>query len=137
MEPSKYQEGSIQSIQWPPESWKEKPMPQPVDDTKLLYGTEALLAERGKTHGAIEDNAYWTEELLSMLMRGSGPMQRRAKDAKADHLLPWDDLNATQRLCLMMIVHKIGRIMSGQADEPDHWKDIAGYATLVEQRCGR
>lgn len=133
MEPSKYQEGSIQSIKWPPESWKEKPMPQSVDDTKLLYGTEALLAERGKTHGAIEDNAYWTEELLSLLMRGSGPIQHY----KPEGATPWNELTSTQRLCLMMIVHKIGRIMSGQANEPDHWKDIAGYATLVEQRCGR
>ena len=33
-----------------------------------------------------------------------------------------------------MILHKIGRIVAGDEMEPDHWLDIAGYATLVVLR---
>lgn len=32
---------------------------------------------------------------------------------------------------LDLICTKIGRIVAGNAHEPDHWKDIAGYANLV------
>jgi hypothetical protein len=35
---------------------------------------------------------------------------------------------------LDMIAHKIGRIIAGNAAEPDHWRDIAGYAQLVANR---
>ena len=26
--------------------------------------------------------------------------------------------------------HRVTRIIAGNADEPDHWNDIAGYAVL-------
>ena len=35
------------------------------------------------------------------------------------------------RESLEMIEHKIARIISGNAYEPDHWLDIMGYAALV------
>jgi Cft2 family RNA processing exonuclease len=35
---------------------------------------------------------------------------------------------------LEMIAHKIGRILNGDPSYADSWHDIAGYATLVEQR---
>lgn len=44
----------------------------------------------------------------------------------------WDKLDPHQAEALEMIQHKIGRILSGNPNEPDHWHDIAGYATLVE-----
>lgn len=44
----------------------------------------------------------------------------------------WDKLGPHQAEALEMIQHKIGRILSGNPNEPDHWHDIAGYATLVE-----
>jgi hypothetical protein len=40
-----------------------------------------------------------------------------------------------QREALDMILHKIARIVNGNPNETDHWHDIAGYATLVEQRA--
>ena len=40
---------------------------------------------------------------------------------------------AVQQHGLDMICQKLGRISSGDANEKDHWHDIAGYATLVEQ----
>ena len=33
-----------------------------------------------------------------------------------------------------MILHKIGRIINGDADYADSWHDIAGYASLVDKR---
>jgi len=35
---------------------------------------------------------------------------------------------------LDMIAHKIGRIVNGDPDYEDSWRDIAGYATLVADR---
>lgn len=35
---------------------------------------------------------------------------------------------------LDMIAHKIGRILNGDPDYEDSWRDIAGYATLVADR---
>lgn len=34
---------------------------------------------------------------------------------------------------LTMIMGKITRILGGNASEPDHWRDIVGYATLGGQ----
>ncbi len=42
-------------------------------------------------------------------------------------------LSESQREALDMIATKIARILSGNADEPDHWRDIAGYATLAAE----
>jgi len=43
------------------------------------------------------------------------------------------DLKPYQLEALDMICLKIGRILIGNDREPDHWHDIAGYATLVEK----
>jgi hypothetical protein len=32
-----------------------------------------------------------------------------------------------------MICYKMGRILSGDSNNLDHWDDIAGYATLVSK----
>lgn len=42
-------------------------------------------------------------------------------------------LSSTQMEALDMIVHKIARILNGNADHIDSWHDIAGYATLIEE----
>jgi hypothetical protein len=39
-----------------------------------------------------------------------------------------------QEEAMHMIVHKIGRIVNGNPDNVDSWRDIAGYATLVADR---
>ena len=43
-------------------------------------------------------------------------------------------LTADQWEALDMICHKIGRIVVGDADYDDSWRDIAGYAMLVANR---
>ena len=43
----------------------------------------------------------------------------------------WEAMGALQREALKMLVHKIARIVNGDPDYPDTWRDIAGYCTRV------
>ena len=36
-----------------------------------------------------------------------------------------------------MILHKIGRAVAGNENDPGHWQDIAGYAMLVVRELER
>ena len=81
--------------------------------------TDALLNERGKTHGDFNDHARITQALKDRILDEPG----------------WENLNDCQREALDMIFHKIGRILAGNPNFRDHWDDIAGYARLVSDRC--
>jgi hypothetical protein len=83
--------------------------------------TESLLAEREKTHGPYPIKAAIIQELKLCMRDTPG----------------WDGLSAVQRESLDMIVHKIGRILSGDPNVVDHWDDIAGYAKLVSRDLDR
>jgi hypothetical protein len=84
----------------------------------VTVSTEALLAERGKTHGEYAEHARVTQDILRACMAG-----RR-----------WDELSDCQKESMHMFAHKMGRIVTGNPDHHDHWEDIAGYAKLVSQR---
>lgn len=43
----------------------------------------------------------------------------------------WDVLNPSQKYSLHMIGHKMARILNGDPDYDDNWRDIAGYAELI------
>lgn len=77
--------------------------------------TEETLAERGKTHGD------WVHQ--------SG-VSNAFKTGIRDTPM-WASMSASQAEALDMIATKISRILCGNPDEPDHWRDIAGYATLA------
>lgn len=79
------------------------------------YGVDATLSQRQKTHGEFSDHARIAQELKGCLIPVRGELQD------------------THREALDMICHKIARILAGDTNEPDHWHDIAGYATLVEK----
>jgi hypothetical protein len=76
-----------------------------------------VLEERANTHGDFSFVATVAQELKHTL--------RLAGYASLE---PW------QTEALDMIVSKIGRIVAGNADEPDHWLDIEGYARLARER---
>lgn len=78
---------------------------------------QETLNERGKTHGDFREN---------------GRIMQLLKDG-ARTGVNWETLSHEQREALDMILHKIGRILSGNPNEADHWRDIAGYATLCQQ----
>lgn len=77
------------------------------------------LDERKKTHGDFTDHAHITQAL---------------KRAYHDIVLG-NKLTDVHREAIDMILHKIGRIVAGDPNVKDHWNDIAGYATLVANRC--
>lgn len=76
---------------------------------------QETLNQRAKTHGCFIENGR-IMQALKMEMINS---------------VNWNSLQPHQKEALQMIQHKIGRILSGNPNEPDHWLDISGYATLV------
>jgi hypothetical protein len=78
----------------------------------------AILNEREKTHGDYGENARTAQDLKSVLRAGAN----------------WNELSLAQRESLDLICTKLGRILSGNPHEADHWKDLAGYASLIEER---
>ena len=76
-----------------------------------------ILDERQKTHGDYYRVAMMAQELKDVMRRGKN----------------WKTLDDTQREALEMIATKIGRILAGNPHEADHWRDIAGYAALIER----
>lgn len=103
----------------------ELPQEAPVEMTWTATANDqgeivALLTERGHEYGPFRDGAA--------LMQG-------IKRLMADHARAHDKtFSDDQWEALEMIVHKIGRIVNGNPDKVDHWKDIAGYAMLVADR---
>jgi hypothetical protein len=80
--------------------------------------TDALLVERGKTHGDFADHAAVTQSIKSLLAGWH----------------TYRNLSDIQKESLEMIAHKIGRILAGNPNHHDHWFDISGYAMLVADR---
>lgn len=76
---------------------------------------QETLAQRAKTHGDFREN---------------GRIMQALKDRMIE-TVNWPHLPDEQKEALQMIQHKIGRILSGNNNEPDHWLDISGYSMLV------
>jgi len=79
---------------------------------------EDTLAEREKRYGRYSDQALISQRLKLVI-----------RDNNGWGLLAWD-----QQEALDMIAHKIARALNGDPTYSDNWHDIAGYATLVENR---
>lgn len=77
--------------------------------------TDELLDARESTHGSYLSVSRISQELKRVMY--GGPQ--------------YQDLDDRQSEALDMIASKIARILSGNPNEPDHWRDIAGYAALV------
>lgn len=76
-----------------------------------------MLAERGSRYG---DYASMAEVIQSIkqLFRAQ---------------LVWGTLSAAQQETFEMFAVKMGRLLNGDPDDIDSWKDIAGYATVMMQ----
>lgn len=81
---------------------------------------DAILDDRGSRYGNYLDQATITNDLLRVI---DGNLRKRGKTLQPDQA---DAMN--------MIAVKISRIINGDPDYADNWKDIAGYATLVAER---
>lgn len=78
---------------------------------------DQVIADRAKTHGSFEQTGACAQ-LVKDTMRKFG----------------WEKLALDQREALDMIAQKVARILTGDPFEPDHWKDIGGYARMIEAR---
>lgn len=81
---------------------------------------DAILDSRAKDYGKFIEGA----EIMQML-------KRLVHNYVEDRGTP---LAFDQREAIDMIIHKLGRIINGNPDKVDSWRDIAGYATLVADR---
>ena len=73
-----------------------------------------LIEQRAKTHGDFAQTADVAVRLMQVLN------------------LP-HDMTKSQVHALDMISVKLARIVSGDPNHVDHWRDIAGYATIVAE----
>lgn len=85
-------------------------------NTNSINSGSPLLQERSATHGDFNVNAAIAQKLKDLIRTGHN----------------YDILNAVQKEALDAVMCKTARILSGNPDEPDHWRDIGGYAKLAE-----
>jgi hypothetical protein len=84
-----------------------------------MTNVEGTLNDREKTHGSFADVSC-TAQALKSVIHAHARLRGQSIDARATEAMD-------------LICTKLARIVNGNAREPDHWHDIAGYATLVEQ----
>lgn len=90
-------------------------------------GIDAILTERGKRYGKFRDHARLSQGLKTLLLGGL-PMKT---GMHREEIMSPDQYEALEMIC-----HKLARIVNGDPDYADSWKDIAGYAKLVADRLG-
>ena len=95
--------------------------PLAVNDAGEVTGVsvDETLAERGNRYGKFQDHAAISQHL-----------SRSCFDHAEAHRVY---LSYVHREAINMICHKLGRIVNGDPNYDDSWRDIAGYATLVEK----
>lgn len=81
-------------------------------------GIDGLIDERGKTHGDFDEVAEIAQAIKGWLRKGSA----------------WSRLTPVQREALESKATKDARIVCGDPNFPDHWRDDAGYTALVIER---
>lgn len=80
-----------------------------------LEGIQGILQERNKSHGNYKVQSALADNLREVIYSSEN----------------WYVLTSLQRDALLMIIHKITRLLSGDPNHLDSWQDIAGYATLA------
>jgi hypothetical protein len=93
---------------------KPTPATTPPPDTTI----QDTLAERGKLYGEFKEHAKISQSL------------KRAMWATPR----WVDLPDDVKEALEMIQHKIARVLNGDPEYDDSYRDVVGYATLVLDR---
>ena len=81
----------------------------------------SIIDEREKTHGPFRVVAAKAQQIKDAMRGGAN----------------WNEMDDIQREALEMIASKIGRVLAGNHDEVDHWRDISGYAELVVRELAR
>lgn len=81
---------------------------------------DTILDQRATQYGKFIEGAEVMQTLKQVV---------RTSIQKRGTALAFDQLESID-----MIIHKLGRIINGNPDNVDSWRDIAGYATLVADR---
>lgn len=89
-----------------------------ITDTGPLSDVHKTLAERGARYGEFPEHASISQCLKSVMRTGGA----------------WQKLAADQKEALEMVAHKIARILNGDPDYDDSWRDCIGYLQLVLNR---
>lgn len=79
------------------------------------FNPRDIIKERHETHGDFSKNAEVSQNLKEYIKSSSA------------------SLTNVQLEVIDMICLKLSRIVSGRANEIDHWQDISGYAMLAVQ----
>lgn len=86
----------------------------------MTYANQTL-NDRAKQYGSYERNALIAQSIKAAMRNSPN----------------WIWLQPCQRESLELIATKISRILNGNNNHVDSWKDIAGYATLVEDALAK
>ena len=93
-------------------------MRKSLGPSAMTQELNSVLEERGKRYGKFTDHAQVTQELKQVITNHT----------------PGQGFDYDVQEALDMIMHKVGRIVAGDPNYDDSWRDIAGYAMLV---CNR
>jgi len=80
-----------------------------------MNNIEQTLAERETSHGDYRDHAHTAQSIKNVMLSST----------------KWQSLSDPQKESLDMIAHKVGRILNGDPNFIDSWRDLAGYAMLI------
>ena len=86
-----------------------------------------MLARRRRTHGEFCVTARLAQRLKTALRAPAAGVPVRFPTGETH----WDVLPAEVREAADNICQKLARALMGNHREPDHWRDIQGYAQLV------
>lgn len=82
---------------------------------------EDTLKQRGSRYGEFKDNAKVANSLMAILTQAD----RESRN----------EMTMVQREALHIVAQKLARIVNGDPNYDDNWRDIAGYCTLVMDYC--
>lgn len=86
-----------------------------IDEIPAQNDISDTLKDREGVYGKFSDNAAIADMIICNLSEGSS----------------WGAADSTNRIALMQIANKMSRLVCGDINDADGWRDIAGYATRV------
>lgn len=92
-------------------------------------GVEETLKERGERYGPFSGHAEASQSLKTVIERHLRSNEQYNTLRRADQMIIKESLD--------MLAHKIGRVVNGDPTYDDNWRDIAGYALLVEKHFNK
>ncbi len=118
----------------------------PIVETEPV-SIQTILTERGARYGEFIDHAFIAQLLKAVMCGDLGTvgfllLNPAGDTIQAERVMKalkekWQTLAPDQREALDMNAHKVARILNGDPDYSDSWRDIAGYATLVADRLDK